>query len=240
MNVPFPSDSSRQVPVSSGDSSSGRQTPSVPISVYRELATELKATQAMVDSLTQQNQQLSQQNQTLRHEMLNFVESADRLRQMVEYSQSPTNPSVQTAEVYGFSNQTGGVNPMAFSNSPGLPADPEAVSPSGRWGESMGSGISQLASHLGRLVTPKDTPKDSKAPQVQHPGAGRSQPRPKPPRPPQPLYTEERLEPAHISQSGKGPADLSGLWLATTILLIVVSAFGAGFLIMKPLLNNSR
>jgi hypothetical protein len=33
---------------------------------------------------------------------------------------------------------------------------------------------------------------------------------------------------------------MSGLWLAATILLIVISAFGAGFLIMKPLLSNSR
>jgi hypothetical protein len=236
MNAPFPSDSSRQAPVSSGTSSGGRQTPSVPISVYRELATELKATQAMVDSLTQQNQQLSQQNQMLRHEMLNFVESADRLRQMVEYSQSPANPSVQTAETYGFSHQSSGGSPIAFGISSGLPADIEASSPSGRLGESMGSGISQLASHLGRLVTPKD----DKAPQGQHPQDKRTQPRPKPPRPPQQLYTEERLEPAHSPQSSKGPADLSGLWLATTILLIVVSAFGAGFLIMKPLLNNSR
>jgi hypothetical protein len=54
------------------------------------------------------------------------------------------------------------------------------------------------------------------------------------------LYTEERLDLSRPGQSRERNADLSGLWLAATILLIVVSAFGAGFLIMRPLLNSSR
>jgi hypothetical protein len=64
--------------------------------------------------------------------------------------------------------------------------------------------------------------------------------RPQPTPPPQTLYTEERLDPSRPGQTQEKSVDLSGLWLATTIVLIVVSAFGAGFLIMKPLLNNSR
>jgi hypothetical protein len=55
--------------------------PSVPISVYRELATELKTTQAMVDALTRQNQQLTRQNKLLRHEIHRFVQSAEQLAQ---------------------------------------------------------------------------------------------------------------------------------------------------------------
>jgi hypothetical protein len=235
MNASFSPDSSRQAPAAQGAASGGRQTPSVPISVYRELATELKATQAMVDSLTQQNQQLSQQNQILRQEMLNFAESADRLRQSVEYSQPQPTPAVHPVGQFPATGPGSGAVPLAFVTPQEDETSTEAAPLAERLGESMGSGVSNLASHLGRLVTP--TPKKKAMgrmqeghPPKQKPAASGSQR----------LYTEERLEPARGNQMSGGSADLSGLWLATTILLIVISAFGAGFFIMKPLLNNSR
>ncbi len=43
-------------------------SPSVPLSVYRELAAELQATRVMLDSLHEQNQQLTYQNQNLTHQ----------------------------------------------------------------------------------------------------------------------------------------------------------------------------
>lgn len=230
MNASFSSDSPRQAPANQGASPEVRQTPSVPISVYRELATELKATQAMVDSLTQQNRQLSQQNQMLRHEMLSFAESADRLRQAVEISQ-PQVPQAMAQNPVVAHHPVAGAESFAGIASPEDEQFAEPSQPTERFSESMGAGVSNLANHLTKLVTPK--------PKKEQPG-----PRPvakrQPATGPQVLYTEERLEPSHSSQSSGGSADLSGLWLATTILLIVVSAFGAGFLIMKPLLNNSR
>jgi hypothetical protein len=203
----------------------------VPISVYRELATELKATQAMVDSLTQQNQQLSQQNQVLRREMLSFAESADRLRQAVEQSQ-PKAQATPAPHQFAYTNQGIGVEPLEFVNQPEESYGDETTSLPERLGDSMGAGVSHLAGHITRLVTPKAKQENSQG----RPAGGPSQSK----RQPQVLYTEERLEPSPASQAGEGRGDLSGLWLATTILLIVVSAFGAGFLIMKPLLNNSR
>ena len=235
MNAPFPSNSSHQASPSQGTGQGGRQTPSVPISVYRELATELKATQAMVDSLTQQNHQLSHQNQILRQEMLNFAESADRLRQAVEYSQ-PQMPTTATMPGQFMGGSQGmSADPAGFVMTPEESQFAEPVSSSEGFGESINTGVSNLTNHLSRLVTPrgkKETPNNAPdgPPKVKR----------KPPAPPQMLYTEERLEPSHSAQKGGSSADLSGLWLATTILLIVVSAFGAGFLIMKPLLNNSR
>jgi TolA-binding protein len=138
MNASFPSESSRQVATPQGNPQGGRQTPSVPISVYRELATELKATQAMVESLTHQNQQLTEQNQMLRQEMLHFADSADRLRQAVGYRQPQVSPD--------------GANPHEFMPSPfeaevnafgyGLTVDPdpsaESASLSERFGDSVG------------------------------------------------------------------------------------------------------
>ena len=64
-------------------------SPSVPLSVYRELAAELQATQALLDSLHAQNQQLSRQNQhlaienqQLHLEITNVVESVGHMRQV--------------------------------------------------------------------------------------------------------------------------------------------------------------
>ncbi len=201
-----------------------RQTPSVPISVYRELATELRATQAMVDSLNQQNQHLSQQNQVLRQEMIRFADSAARLKQAIEVSQPQP---VQPTGAMPF--------PLDLSSAPEPPLmatmqlhseEPED-SLSERLSESVGEGVSNFANQLTQMVKPKGkkAPKPPQRPQ----GAA-----------PQRLYTEERLDSNRPGQLAQSPSDLSGLWLAATILLIVVSAFGAGFLIMKPLLSNSR
>lgn len=201
----------------------GRQTPSVPISVYRELATELRATQAMIDSLNQQNQQLSQQNQVLRQEMVRFADSAARLKQAIEVSQpQPVQPT---------GAMTFPLDINSAPESPLMPAmqlgeEPETSLPE-RLSESVGEGVSNFANQLTQMVKPK----------------GKKAPKP-PQRPkgavPQRLYTEERLDPNRPGQLAQSSSDLSGLWLAATILLIVVSAFGAGFLIMRPLLGNSR
>ncbi|MBW4661724.1 MAG: hypothetical protein KME15_23895 [Drouetiella hepatica Uher 2000/2452] len=53
------------------------------------------------------------------------------------------------------------------------------------------------------------------------------------------LFTEEPALP-YDRRDAKSPRDFSGLWLTVTILLIVVSAFGAGFLVMKPFLSGGR
>src|ERR671932_1404082 len=60
-----------------------KYSPSVPISVYRELAAELQAAQAMLESLKAQNQQLVKQNQQLRQEVEKAVQSAQHLQQIV-------------------------------------------------------------------------------------------------------------------------------------------------------------
>ncbi len=50
------------------------------------------------------------------------------------------------------------------------------------------------------------------------------------------LFTEEGLP---LSRPEAKPAkSLNGLWLTLTVLLIILTAFGAGFLLMKPFLSN--
>ncbi|MEC4982692.1 MAG: bZIP transcription factor [Oscillatoria sp. PMC 1068.18] len=60
-----------------------RYRPSVPISVYRELATELQTTQAQLDSLKAQNQQLVQQNAQLREEVSKVLQSTQSLSKVL-------------------------------------------------------------------------------------------------------------------------------------------------------------
>ena len=58
--------------------------PSVPLSVYRELVKELQATQARVEFLEAQNQQLVKSNRQLRQEIETVVAQGRRLERVVE------------------------------------------------------------------------------------------------------------------------------------------------------------
>ncbi|WP_156119930.1 hypothetical protein [Leptolyngbya sp. KIOST-1] len=227
MNVPFSSESTYPGTVAPEAPQGGRQAPSVPISVYRELATELRATQAMVDSLTHQNQQLNQQNQVLRQEMIRFADSAARLKQAIEVSQPQPLEVAASGPVNLEAQAIAPTYPMPMAPAP-MDEEPSVSLPE-RLSESVGEGVSTLATQLTQMVKKPKAKKAAKKP---------------PQRPPAPMpqryYTEERIDPNRPGQLSQRPKDLSGLWLAATILLIVVSAFGAGFLIMKPLLNNAR
>lgn len=189
--------------------------PSVPISVYRELAAELKATKAMVDSLSGQNQQLTQQNQVLRQEILRFAQAADQMRQAVEPAAPEPMPLARMTQPPTASGDYAGAD---------LPPTP----PQNRMSTAVGEGVSQLAAQVTRMVNtptrqPVKLPKQKPLPPAE-----------------KALFTEQRIEQRSRPEKVAPPRDLSGLWLSTTILLIVVSAFGAGFLIMKPLLGGNR
>lgn len=59
-------------------------SPSVPISLYREVVAELQAAKAKLDALDQENQELNQQNEQLRHEIDNVVQAAIQIQQVVD------------------------------------------------------------------------------------------------------------------------------------------------------------
>ena len=173
-------------------------SPSVPISVYRELAAELHAAQAMLESLKAQNQQLVKQNQQLRQEVEKVVHSAQHLQQIVASFGS-----------------VGGVE-MPQSR-PFMPPEPRPVPPP---------------------APPR--PAATAAPPVEFP------PPPQDSEPDFSPYNEtlviEQEEPrSRHTHHSEGLSDVSGWLLLTAILLIVLTAFGTGFLIVRPLLkNNSR
>lgn len=83
-------------------SSQGKNVPTVPMSVYRELAGELQTTKKQLDGLKQQNQQLYQQNQSLRLEVSQLIQAVrkleDTLNSWEETSPSHWQETEQTAE----------------------------------------------------------------------------------------------------------------------------------------------
>ncbi len=177
-----------------------KYSPSVPISVYRELAAELQAAQAMLESLKAQNQQLVKQNQQLRQEVEKVVQSAQHLQQIV-YSLG----------------QVSGVD--VARSKPAMQPEPRP-------------GVS---------AAPPRPP--ASIPGVEFP------PPPQNPEPDLSPYTdpyteayviEQEESPSRRTSHPEGASDVSGWLLVVAILLIVLTAFGTGFLIVRPLLNNNN
>ncbi len=80
-----------------------QNTPTVPMSVYRELAGELQATQKQLDGLRQENQHLQQENQTLRLEIKKLVQSVQKLDNAINnweqaFSSPPTAMTLNKGE----------------------------------------------------------------------------------------------------------------------------------------------
>ena len=171
-----------------------KYSPSVPISVYRELAAELHAAQAMLESLKAQNQQLVKQNQQLRQEVEKVVLSAQHLQHVV-----------------------------------------------GSFGSVDGADVPQSRP----MKPPEPRPAPPSAPPRPSASSPRSEFTPPPPEP-EPEFSpynetlvieQEDTRPRHAPQS-EGISDVSGWLLLTAILLIVLTAFGTGFLIVRPLLKK--
>lgn len=181
----------------------GQPAPSVPLSVYRELAAELQATRAMVDSLNAKNQDLTLYNQKLRQEILRFVQSAINLRALVEPAQTPVHagranyPAATSAQPNQLRSNSGNPSEVMGSTAPSLEETAAA------------------ASIAARLRSPDASPAFEA------------------------LYTGEQERPLKLEKQHR-PRDLGGLWLTLTVVLIMVTAFGAGFMIVRPLLPTSN
>ncbi len=216
MNVPLHSDSTLYpTPERIGTSAPAGYAPSVPISVYRELAAELKVTQSTVEALTRQNQQLVRQNKLLRNEIQRFVQAAEQLGHFagVAPQEAPIVVRQSVAAPVAESEP-----PLASSETPSEPASRAPIEET--------------------FVAPEVTAFPPNGAIVPHPESKRDRPASSPlDSTKQQLFTEqpEDLRPLSKLSSRR---DLGNVWLALTIVLVVFSAFGAGFLIMRPLLRR--
>lgn len=157
-------------------------SPSVPISLYREVATELQTNQALLESLKAHNRELTEQNQQLRVEIERVVQSALQLRQKADSFQSTNSPQSTSSAAAIVPH------PSVYGEKPPAPRSPRATK-------------TKL---------------------------------PEPPRE-EILFSEQPSHSPTRTQTAKS-ADVNGWWLALIICSIVVTAFGTGFLIVRPLL----
>lgn len=199
-------------------------SPSVPISLYREVTAELQASKATVNSLRTQNQQLVQQNQQLRRELDNLTQAAIQLQQAINTAQKANQPDLpqqkqqQTSslDIPNFSGQQN--TSSSHPNFVELPTMTKAATPS--------SPPNETPTHH-RQTSPQDP--SSEPPE--HPPLKREIP--------ERLFTEEpegRLRPTSESQR----VELNGFWLIVSIALIIIVAFGAGYWIFRPILQQQQ
>lgn len=173
-------------------------SPSVPLSVYRELAANLQAAEAMLDSLNAQNQQLAKHNQQLRQEIEKAVQSVLHLQQVVDsggavnWTYTNRGTSDNRPEP---SRPVSGPRPMHRSSRP----------PSGV--QSAVEGPSPFPTRQAGSVSEK-------------------------------LFTEHEQGRYRRRPQPESASQVSGWRLAIAILLIMVTAFSAGYLIVRPLLHK--
>ncbi len=148
----------------------------VPISVYKELAAELQATRAMIESLNTRNQQLVQQNQMIRQEVERVVQASFNLQQIVDFTTPPENGLNQT------------IADLSANSKGDLERSPQ--------------------NHL---------PQESD--RVPFNG----------------LFTEEPSRPQSIQKESK---NLGNIGIFLTVLIVVLTAFGLGFVAVKHLLPS--
>lgn len=181
------------------------------MSVYRELAAELQATQAILDTLnaqnqqlTRQNQQLTQQKQQLQAEVVNVVNATLSMRQVAESFQERPDDILPT---------------QAMAS----PQTPRAVARTVSHAQELdGSGAAALGSASIANGTAGMFPPSAAEPQT--------------------LYTEQDGGFGRWStpEFADDPGERSGLWLLVAIVATVVTAFGAGYWLVRPLLQGGQ
>lgn len=181
--------------VPKSQSSPHSYSPSVPLSVYRELAAELQAARAMLDSLKTQNQQLAKQNQQLRQEIEKVVQSALQAQQAVDCI------GVNRADAYHPHQELKSKPSRPISSSRSVH---HRSQPAGVVRSTYQEGVVGNSSVKDVLIAVEEVEVDS--------------------------YP-------HRSQS-ESSSEVSGWRLAIAIILVIATAFSAGYLLIRPLISN--
>ncbi|NRB06310.1 MAG: hypothetical protein HRU34_02380 [Richelia sp.] len=192
---------------SSGTSNS-HYSPSVPLSIYRELAAELQATQGKLDTLGTINHQLTQENQLLRQEIDKAVQLVLQLQQRINTPHQ--NSSSNSSESY----------PRQRQEKPSPQKFPKSPTPK----------IQTYPTTKPKATKPQEytDPPSFVSPIVDEIAISS-----------EPLILEEQ-EVSYYSTSEENPS-ISSWRLFLFVLLIVITAFGAGYVIVRPLFQgNSR
>jgi hypothetical protein len=234
-------------------SQSGYQA-SVPVTVYRELAAELQSTQAKLSFFQLQNEQLTKQNQMLLQEFEAIAQSTDRVQTILTQSNLPDSKLTDVLAGIRASSQ---VNPAPSRSNPQpqgrppaakRPVDKPTTQVSARKvAAQQKNGAIQEAISRARQLASDSAPQNDNEPSVSEAlyydssfasfEASDPAPIPKTKVLPKLEIREEissrPLRTEAIEDSRETPG-LSGWLLTVTIVAIVLTSFGAGYLLMRP------
>lgn len=246
------------------NTSSGYQTApsgyqaSVPVTVYRELAAELQSTQAKLSFFQLQNEQLAKQNQMLLQEFEAIAQATDRVQSILTQSNLPES---KLSEVLAGIRASSQINPApSRSNPQGRPpaakprtADkPAPASPRKAAVQQTTNAIQEAISRARQLAT-ESTPQGANEPVLgdtlyyDSSFAAFDAPSPAPAAAPSPAPIPKALPKLEIREEvssrtlrheameeASESTGLSGWVLTLTIVAIVLTSFGAGYLLMRP------
>ncbi|MDB9537032.1 hypothetical protein PN451_14555 [Dolichospermum planctonicum CS-1226] len=192
--------------------------PSVPLYVYRELTAELQAIQSKLDVVTNHNQKLAQENQQLRQEIAKVIESCLELQRLVDVSapSSPVAPQLNK-EVKSLTQLQAKINnnhEVTYTNKPKFTAAPPRQEPKPQKKAVIKNTHSQNH-HQGATVSGTN---------INATGS-------------QKVFIEEKK--VRFSRpTMSNTKELSGWNLLITIVLIMITGFAAGYVVVRPLFQN--
>ncbi len=185
-----------QTPGNQGNSAS------VPLSVYRQLAAELQATQAAIHQLNIQNEYLAHENQVLRQEIAKTVNSVLHLQNVVN---SEANTAHNSALFSSF-NQTS------------VEANEQRYSPHNTQSKRQN-------------IPPRRVKRRRASPPMPNQVTEFIEPLP------ETVFIEEE-EATYYYADESEISEVRGWWLIFAIVLIILMGFGAGYVVVRPLLEN--
>lgn len=189
--------STGSIPSDTSTANAKTYSPSVPLSVYRDLAGELQAAEAMLDAITAQNKQLVQENQLLRQEIAKVVQSFSHLQNWVDTSTTASHNQIPRTSS-DLKSQTGHpVNQVRQQ---------------------------QRFSRLYSPAVPENVREDLGSSDFFPPI-------------PKPVFIEEE-EVRYYPHSEPKPKEVSAWSLVIAILLIILTAFGVGYVIVRPFFEH--
>lgn len=182
-------------------------SPSVPISVYKQLAGELNVVKTEVIALKSENQQLRSNNQKLQNQVHQVIQAAEHLKQMVNrYDFGAETYQVRVQSVPPQPQQT-----MPPAPQPQLPAAPVTPQPQAPQAVSQSqNGTAQYAPSP--TMQPADRPKQLAT-----------------------VPPKSGTASAEEVESG-----VNGWVIVIAAIVIILTAFGAGYMVVLPLLNNNN
>ncbi|NEQ96688.1 MAG: hypothetical protein F6K30_08195 [Cyanothece sp. SIO2G6] len=248
-------------------SSPPTHTPSVPISVYRDLADELKVANSQVKLLTSQNEALQQQNQSLQAEVVRVIESAVKLQHLLQRAPHSNSTPVAstlngnidgTVDAQAIAQQTIAQQTIAqqaarmMAQAPVSPVSDEVIADlDQRLTTALGATIAAKHQDETKICGPYCDLPDNHQSQPDGNGSEASQQLNQQLNQQlswQTLETEFLTEQTSGELTGVDPSlggdrdsdkakPINGLWLTLTLIVVIVTAFSAGFLVVLPFIQ---